>query len=210
MTHHDGHTRETYDVDYRLSDDDGNIHHKWDNSLDPVLTVESGDVVRFECRDAVDRQLTVETTVEDVPDISFDPVHPLTGPVAIEGASPGDVLEVDLLDLRHKGRGYTLFFPGDMELGLLPEDFDDPGLHIWDLDGDRGRFVDGIEVPLDSFPGVIGVAPGTEGEHGTPPPRDVGGNMDVEHMTAGSTVYLPIEAADGLFSVGDCHAAQGD
>ncbi len=200
----------THAVDHELSDEEANIHRAWDNSLDPILTIEPGETVRFECRDAVDRQVDETTTAADVPDISFDPVHPLTGPVSIEGAEPGDVLEVELLDLEHKGWGYTLFFPGEMELGLLPEEFDEAGIHIWDLDDDVGHFVDGIEVPLDPFPGVIGVAPGEPGEHDTLPPRDVGGNMDVKHMTAGSTVYLPVETEGALFSTGDCHAAQGD
>jgi len=202
--------RRDYSIDHRLSDDDENIHSAWDNSLDPALTVESGEFVRFECRDAVDRQVGVQTTAEDVPNISFDPVHPITGPVAVAGTEPGDVLEVELLDLQHKGWGYNAFWPGEMELGLLPEDFEDPGLHVWDLEGDVGHFVNGIEVPLDPFPGVIGVAPSEAGEHDTLPPRSVGGNMDVKHMTAGSTVYLPVEVEDALFSVGDCHAAQGD
>ncbi len=203
-------SRGDYTVDHRLSDAERNIHRAWDNSLDPVLTVESGAVVRFECRDAVDRQLDVESTATEFANVSFDPVHPLTGPVAVEGAEPGDVLEVELLDLQHKGWGYTGFLPGEMGLGLLPEEFPDADVHVWDLDGDVGRFVNGIEVPLDPFPGVIGVAPGEDGEHDTLPPYDTGGNMDVKHMTAGSTVYLPVEAAGGLFSTGDCHAAQGD
>ncbi|WP_313694822.1 acetamidase/formamidase family protein [Halorarum halobium] len=206
----DGVAADGYTVDHRLSDAEGNIHRAWDNSLDPVLTVESGEVVRFECRDAVDRQIDVETTAEDVPDVSFDPVHPLTGPVYVEDADPGDVLEVELLDLQHKGWGYNTFFPGEMGLGLLPEEFDEPGIHVWDLQGDVGKFVNGIEVPLDPFPGVIGNAPANAGEHDTLPPRDVGGNMDVKHMTAGSTVYLPVEVEGALFSTGDCHAAQGD
>ena len=202
-------TRE-YTVDHRLSDSDENIHSSWSTDHEPILTVEPGDVVRFECRDATDGQVDVETTVEDVPDISFDPVHPLTGPVAVEGAEPGDVLEVELLDLQHKGWGYNLFFPGEMGLGLLPDDFPDPGLHVWDLEGDVGHFVNGIEVPLDPFPGVLGVAPDEDGEHDTLPPRNVGGNMDVKHLTKGSTLYLPIEVEGALFSTGDCHAAQGD
>jgi acetamidase/formamidase len=215
MTHHEGDsdaasTRREYTVDHRLSDAERNIHRAWDNSLDPVLTVESGEVVRFECRDAVDRQLDVESTAADFANVSFDPVHPLTGPVAVEGAEPGDVLEVELLDLQHKGWGYTGYLPGEMGLGLLPEDFPDADVHIWDLEGDVGHFVKGIEVPLDPFPGVIGLAPGTDGEHDTLPPYDTGGNMDVKHMTAGSTVYLPVEVDGGLFSTADCHAAQGD
>lgn len=215
MTHHEGDAdaataRREYTVDHRLSDAERNIHRSWDNSLDPVLTVESGEVVRFECRDAVDRQLDVESTAADFANVSFDPVHPLTGPVAVEGAEPGDVLEVELLDLQHKGWGYTGYLPGEMGLGLLPEDFPDADVHIWDLEGDVGHFVKGIEVPLDPFPGVIGLAPGADGEHDTLPPYDTGGNMDVKHMTAGSTVYLPVEVDGGLFSTADCHAAQGD
>jgi Predicted acetamidase/formamidase len=199
-----------YTVDHHLSDADHNVHSAWDREIDPVLSVEPGSVVRFECRDAVDGQIDMETTAADVMDVSFDPVHPLTGPVAVEGAEPGDVLEVELLDLQHKGWGFTNYFPGEMELGLLPEEFDEPGIHIWDLQGDTGRFVDGIEVPLDPFPGVLGVAPAAEGPHDTLPPRSVGGNLDVKQMTAGSTVYLPVEVAGGLVSTGDCHAAQGD
>jgi len=196
--------------DHYLGDESRNVHSAWNRDLDPVLAVEPGEVVRFECRDAVDGQVSVETTADDVPDISFDPVHPLTGPVAVEGAEPGDVLEVELLELQHKGWGYTLFFPGEMGLGLLPEEFDEPGIHVWDLEDDVGRFVNGIEVPLDPFPGVAGVAPDEPGELDTLPPRSVGGNMDIKHLTAGSTLYLPVEVEGALFSTGDCHAAQGD
>jgi len=199
-----------YTVDYRLSDADRNIHSAWDDSLEPVLTVAEGDVVRFECRDAVDRQVDVESGPDDFATVDFDPVHPLTGPVRVAGAEPGDVLQVDLLDFQHKGWGYTGYMPGEMGLGLLSEEFPEANVHVWDLDGDVGRFVDGIELPLDPFPGVIGVAPAADGAHDTLPPRRVGGNMDVKHLTAGSTVYLPVEVAGGLFSVGDCHAAQGD
>ena len=197
-------------VDYRLTDDDENVHNVWDNSIEPALSVEPGDVVQFECRDATDLQIDRTTTAEDVPGISLDPVHPLTGPVAVEGAEPGDVLQVELLDLKHEGWGYTAFFPGEIGMGLLPEDFPDPGIHIWDLEGDVGHFVNGIEVPLYPFPGVIGLAPGEDGEHGTLPPTSVGGNVDIKHLTAGSTLYLPVAVEGGLFSVGDCHAAQGD
>ncbi|NIB98823.1 acetamidase/formamidase family protein [Halobacterium sp. R2-5] len=199
-----------YSVDYHLSDDSENIHNAWDNSLDPVLTVEPGDVVEFECRDAVDGQVGPDATAAEFGQVSFDPVHPLTGPVYVEGAEPGDVLEVELLDFEHKGWGYTGFMPGDMGLGLLPDDFEEPGYHAWDLDDDVGHFVNDIEVPLDPFPGTIGNAPAEAGEHDTLPPRDTGGNVDVKHLTEGSTVYLPVECEGALFSTGDCHAAQGD
>lgn len=204
------HVAQNYTVDYELSDDDENVHHVWDNSIEPVLTVEPGEVVRFECRDAFDEQFGPDAELEDFLNASFDPVHPVTGPVAVEGAEPGDVLEVELLDFEHKGWGYTGFFEGEREFGLLPEEFEEGGFHVWDLEDGVAEFVNGIEVPLDCFPGIIGLAPGEDGEHGTLPPRDTGGNMDVKHMTEGSTVYLPVEAEGGLFSTADCHAAQGD
>ncbi|MGM0606619.1 MAG: acetamidase/formamidase family protein [Halobacteriota archaeon] len=211
MTHHE-HADESaaYTIDYRLSAADENVHNVWDNSIEPALTIEPGDVVRFDCRDALDGQIDLDSTADDLATASFDPVHPLTGPVYVEGAEPGDVLAVELLDLQHKGWGFTGYMPGDMGLGLLPEDFEAAGLYVWDLDGDVGRFVNGIEVPLDPFPGIMGVAPRESGEHDTLPPRDVGGNMDVKHMTKGSTVYLPIETEGARFSTADCHAAQGD
>lgn len=96
-------SQSSYAVDYELSDDDENIHNVWDNSLEPLLTVEPGEVVRFECRDALDGQVGPDSTAEDIANASFDPVHPLTGPVAVEGAEPGDVLAVELLDFEHKG-----------------------------------------------------------------------------------------------------------
>ena len=199
-----------YDVDHELSDDDENVHHAWDNSLDPAVRVESGDVVRFECRDALDEQVTPDSTVEALVNASFDPVHPITGPVYVEGAEPGDVLEVELLDFEHKGWGYTGFMPGEMGLGLLPGEFEDPGLHVWNIEDGVCEFVNGIEVPFQPFPGIIGNAPAEAGAHDTLPPRNVGGNMDVKHLTAGSTAYLPVEVEGALFSTADCHAAQGD
>ena len=199
-----------YETDYRLSDSAENVHlGVWDNSLDPAQTVESGAVVEFECRGAPNGAFDRDSTAEDLETMSFEG-HPLTGPVHVEGAQPGDVLEIELLDVEHKGFGVTYFYPEEESKGLLPAEFDEPGLHIWELDDNVGQFVDGIEVPLDPFPGIAGVAPAEDGEHSTTPPRRVGGNLDIKHLTAGSTLYLPVEVAGARFSIGDCHGAQGD
>jgi acetamidase/formamidase len=196
--------------DHRLGDADENVHlGVWNRDLAPALSVESGAVVEFECRDAANGRFDADSTPEDLMGASFDG-HPLTGPVRIEGAEPGDVLEVELLDVQHKGVGVSYFYPESADKGLLPEAFDEPGLYVWDLDGDVGHFVNGIEVPLDPFPGIVGVAPAEPGDHGTTPPRRVGGNLDIKHLTAGSTLYLPVEVAGAMVSIGDCHAAQGD
>ena len=200
----------SYTVDHRVDDRDENVHvGVWNNDLDPVLSVDPGDVVTFECRDATNDAFDADSTAADLATTSFEG-HPLTGPVRVAGAEPGDVLAVELLDLEHHGFGVTYFYGADAGKGLLAEEFDDPGLHVWDLDGDVGRFVDGIEVPLHPFPGIVGVAPADPGDHDTVPPRRVGGNLDVKHLTAGSTLYLPVEVDGALVSVGDCHAAQGD
>ena len=197
-------------IDHRLDDRDEHVHvGVWNNALEPVLSIEPGAVVEFECRDATNGALDADSTASDLASMTFEG-HPLTGPVRVEGAEPGDVLEVEFLGFEHRGFGVTYFYPEDAGKGLLPAEFDEPGLHAWRLEGDVGRFVDGIEVPLDPFPGIAGVAPAAPGDHGTTPPRRVGGNLDVKHLTAGSTLYLPVEVAGALFSVGDCHAAQGD
>ena len=207
------------DPDYRLPDTAENRHYTWDNSIDPALTVDPGAVVAFECRDAFDRQLPPDGTVADLEAVDAEG-HPLTGPVAVEGAEPGDTLQVDLLAFEHEGWGVTIVPPGSGGGGLLPEEFPEAHVRGWDLDaqtddGERAaRFAAGdapdVSVPLHPFAGNLGVAPGDEGDHDTMPPRNVGGNMDVKHLTAGSTLYLPVEAAGALFSIGDCHAAQGD
>ncbi|WP_339105625.1 acetamidase/formamidase family protein [Haloterrigena salinisoli] len=196
--------------DHEIDATDETIHSAWDNGLEPVRTIEPGDVVRFTCTDSTGGQLGPDSTVADVADLDIDRVHSLTGPVAIEGARPGDVLEVELLEVEHGDWGFTLVLPGEAELGLLADEFPEPALHVWDLADGVGRFANGIEVPLDPFPGIMGVAPAEDGAHETFPPRSVGGNVDIKQLTAGSTLYLPVAVEDALFSIGDGHAAQGD
>lgn len=210
------------DPDHRLADEPANRHYVWDADLDPALTVEPGAVVRFDCRDAYDRQLPREPTVDDVAAVDAEG-HPLVGPVAVEGAEPGDTLRVDLLAFEHEGWGVSTVPAGESGGGLLPEEFPEPHVRAWDLDGTAtvggeerrvARFADDdapdVTVPLAPFPGNLGVAPAAAEPQSTMPPRNVGGNMDVKHLTAGATLYLPVEVAGGLFSVGDCHGAQGD
>ncbi len=201
-----------YTVDYTLSATDDNVHSEWDRTLEPVLEVEPGDTITFECRDAWDSLIKEDTTAEGVPKAleKREGGMPITGSVAVEGASPGDVLAVEILDVEHDSWGWTVFRPSTDEFGLLYEEFEEWGLHYWHLDEDVGHFVDGIEVPLDPFPGTIGIAPADETTRSMGPPHDAGGNMDNKHLTAGTTLYLPVEVSGALLSIGDGHAAQGD
>lgn len=185
-------------------------HHGWDNALPPVLTVAPGESVEFDVFEASGGQLSPASTVDDVARMDFEKINPVNGPIFIDGAEPGDVLKVSLLSFRPSGWGWTANIPG---FGLLADDFKDPALHIWHYDPDTmapAFFGDWGKVPLKPFTGTIGVAPAAAGLHSIVPPRRVGGNMDIRDIAAGTELYLPIEVAGALFSVGDTHAAQGD
>lgn len=202
-----GHT-----VDRTIAATDENIHSEWDQDIDPVVRANPGDTVRFQCRDAWDGLIEPEMDPEDVPKAlqQREGGMPITGPVAIEGAEPGDVLVVEILNVEHDNWGWTVFRPQEDEFGLLYDEFEDWGLHYWELEDGMGKFVDGIEVPLDPFPGTIGLAPEDKTKRDMGPPHDTGGNMDTKHLTTGTTLYLPVEVTDALLSIGDGHAAQGD
>jgi acetamidase/formamidase len=124
------------------------------------------------------------------------------------GAEAGDVLAVEVLDIRTQGWGWTAVIPG---LGLLPEDFPDAYLKIFDLtNGDYTYFKDDIVIPIEPFFGTMGVSPSGPEKPVIMPPGPFGGNMDTRHITKGSILYLPVQHEGALFSCGDAHAAQGD
>ena len=189
--------------------DDSEVHAVWDRSLAPRLEIDPGDTVVFECREASDRQVTPDSTAGVLLDIDFDPIHPLTGPIYVRGAEPGDALRVDVLDLQHKGWGWNAVIPG---FGLLADDFEEPYLHHWRLEGERCFFGAGFDItlPYEPFCGVMGVAPAEEGAFDTIPPGPYGGNIDIRGLGVGATLWLPVWAPGALFSTADCHAAQGD
>src|SRR5438552_670737 len=186
------------------------VHYEWNNALVPRLEIEPGDTVVFDTRDSADGYYRPASSHADV--LARGPFrgHPLTGPVRVNGARPGDVLVVEIVEVRPRASfGWTAIRPGR---GLLPEaEFAKPFLQIWDLaDGTHARMGHGIAVPIEPFPGVMGTALDEPGRHSTMPPRKNGGNMDVKHLVAGTTLYLPVWVDGALFSVGDAHAAQGD
>ncbi len=183
------------------------VHYAWDRDLPPLLEIESGDTVTVETRDAADGYFSRHSTPQDVL-ARVRKGHALTGPIALTGARPGDVLQVEILELQTGDWGWTMIAPGR---GLLPEDFPDPYLKSWDLsDGETARFNRDIGVPIEPFCGVMGVAWDEPGQQTTMPPRRWGGNLDVKQLTTGATLWLPIALDGARFSLGDAHAAQGD
>ena len=131
------------------------IHYVWDNEQDPVLTVEPGDTVVYHTREVSDGQIGPDSDAGVLEGLDWERVYPLAGPVAMADAEPGDILAVEVLDIRTQGWGWTAVIPG---LGLLPEDFPDAYLKVFDLtNGDYTFFKDDIIIPIEPFFGTMGV-----------------------------------------------------
>jgi formamidase len=228
-----------------LAEEPNTGHNRWHEAIPPILTVAPGDRVVLETRDALDGQFSPATTTEDVGRADLMPVHPLTGPVAVEGAEPGDLLEVRIGEITPEPFAFTTQIPG---FGYLRDVFTVPHIVRWQIaDGwATSNDLPGVRVPGAPFMGVIGCAPSAElreklrareadvasrGGAALPPdpagavpaapaiattalrtipPREVGGNLDIKQLTAGTTLLIPVSAPGALFSVGDAHFAQGD
>jgi acetamidase/formamidase len=197
-------------------------HCHWgyfDAALNPVVTIQSGDTVSIDCvsggMDIVPKGNNFEILGDHLEILDkLEPklgAHILTGPVAVAGAEPGDVLQIDILNIDcRQNWGYTRIRP---LVGTLPEDF--PIRKTWHSGIDRQRGVatlpTGHEIDLAPFFGVMGVAPRpVYGACSSIQPREFGGNMDLKELTAGTTLYLPVFAPGALFSCGDGHGVQGD
>jgi acetamidase/formamidase len=182
-------------------------HLAWDNSIPPIARVASGEVVDFDLLEASNGQIGPDATVRTIQELDFSQVDQVNGPIYVEGAEPGDTLQIEILDLEPAEWGWTAIIPG---FGLLADEFPEPALKVWELRDGAAEFAPGIRIPLDPFCGEIGLAPSASRALSTIPPYRHGGNMDTRHLTVGSTLYLPVEVEGALYSMGDGHAAQGD
>ncbi len=191
----------------------------FDAALKPVLTVKSGDEVTIETISGDPRVLPdpkrfhIPPEMHDVHANSERslPGHILTGPVAIEGAQAGDVLEVEILEVKlRQDWGYNVIRP---LAGILPDDFHEPRLIHIPLDAEKmvGHMPWGLALPLKPFFGVMGVAPPPAwGRLSSIQPRAFGGNLDNKELGAGAKLFLPVFVPGALFSCGDGHGVQGD
>ena len=184
------------------------VHFNWDVEHEPVLAIDSGDTVVVQTREVSDGQITPSSDASAVSAIDWARVYPLAGPVQVNGAQPGDTLVVEILDIHTQGWGYSIVIPG---FGLLPEDFPDAYLRIFDLTrGDVTYLREDIAIPIEPFFGTMGVCPEGASKQPIMPPGTFGGNMDTRQLTRGSTLFLPVQVEGARFSCGDAHAAQGD
>ena len=183
-------------------------HNKFSSSIEPVLTVASGAIIEAYTKEASDGQFNLNSTLEALDSLDFEPIHPLTGPVYVKNAKPGDVLKVTLHKIELGDWGWNAILPG---FGFLANTINTKYLKLYELGKDRKSvtFKEGVELPLNPFPGVMGVAPDTTALLSTIPPRANGGNMDDPNMKEGTTLYFPVFVEGGLFSIGDGHAIQG-
>lgn len=183
------------------------IHLGWSRDHAPLMTVPSGSEITFETEDASGGQLGPGSTHSSVTSLDFERVNPVCGPIFVEGARAGDVLQIDVLAVEPGTYGWTALIPG---FGLLADKYPAPWLKVWELEDGMAFLNDRVRVPLQPFCGVLGVAPAEPGLHSVIPPRRVGGNLDTRQLGPGATLYLPVEVDGALFGVGDTHAAQGD
>jgi len=230
--------------------DDPNCFNRYHPDIPTVARAKPGDMIVFHTRDPLDSDLTLDSNSDDVTAVNLKLVHPMTGPVHIEGAKRGDVIAITLVDIVPDEYGYTVIIPG---FGFLRDLYTEPYLVNWRLTRTHAESdqMPGVKVPYEAFMGSVGVLPGEPeveswlarenalgaaggialppqpvgaqpsavcGPQGsarlrclrTIPPRENGGNMDVQQMQIGTTLLLPcfIDGC-GLF-VGDVHYAQGD
>ena len=148
-----------------LSEQPGTGHNRWHEAIEPVVEVDPDDVVIYETRDAFDGQLDTGSVGADVEQLNLNPVHPLTGPVYVKGAEPGDLLEIELAAIEAdpwEQWGYTIELPG---FGFLRDEFPDPFIVHWRLHGNEyaeSEQLPGVRIRCNPHPGVLGLAPSAQ------------------------------------------------
>jgi acetamidase/formamidase len=186
--------------------DQSAIHYRWDASVPPRITVAPGDDVVIETRPGDDGQTLANSTSDDPKPFDFGRLHALSGPIAVQGAEPGDSLVVHILELIPAEIGFTMM---RRDAGVLTEF--EPWSRTYRLDRVNGtaEVAEGVRISLRPFFGVMGTAPVGE-PRSTIPPDVHGGNIDCRDVVAGTVLRLPVFVPGALFSCGDGHAAQGD
>jgi amidase len=174
----------------------------FDAALAPVLTVESGDTVTFETGDAAYERLSKGEAVDA---IGLENFNAVTGPVYVNGAAAGDALKIEILDIKVR-RAWSVWLP---RFGGLGAHTDQTQVRDISMRDGKAFISEVLAVPVRPMIGCIGTAP-AEGKGSTfMPAYPFGGNMDLREMEAGTTLYLPVQVAGGLLSLGDLHAAMG-
>ncbi len=186
----------------------------FDNAQPPVLKIDSGDTVVFETMMHSHNQVVPGRTIEEIKKLRTDNPgrgpHTLTGPVFVNGAEPGDVLRVSILNIVPRAYATNFNVPG--MFGEFPGIYADGQVKYLYLDMDKmeTEFLPGVFIPLKPFPGTTGVARAQPGRYSSVPPGEYAGNIDIRDFSEGATLYVPVWVKGALLWTGDSHAAQGN
>lgn len=185
-----------------------NVHFSWSSENRHVMEVDDSEIFHVIIPDSSMYQITENTTLADMANLDDKRFDGAAGPIRINGAKPGDSIQLEILDIGTVNWGWSAII---QIIGLLKGEFDDTVV-IWDVHDkyctSRGDFLSGIRVPKNPFLGVMGTSP-SSGKFGMIPPRQFGGNMDNPLLTRGTKLVLPVHNNGGMISFGDLHAAQG-
>ncbi|HXP92165.1 MAG TPA: acetamidase/formamidase family protein [Candidatus Binatia bacterium] len=190
---------------------------QFDPTRAPIVTVDSGDVVVYpntwtHFLNKLQPGVPIETLGQMRRDNPGRGPHSIIGPVAVNGAMPGDVVQVRFLNMRTIAFGANFHNSSDLNTGVLPTDFPQGHVHYFELRSYPGYVVfnDKIKLQLRPFQGTFGIGPKGNTAISSVPPNQWGGNMDCKEMTAGSSLFLPVFHPGGLLFTGDSHALQAD
>ncbi|MGN6170195.1 MAG: acetamidase/formamidase family protein [Solirubrobacteraceae bacterium] len=234
------------DLDRSLAEARDGGHNRWHPAISPLVRARPGELIAMDVRDSSDVQVVGDSHRDTQAGTDLDRIHPLTGPIYVDGAEPGDLLDVEIVDLSVGTWGWSGIYPGGG--GVMRDAVSEPEVVIWQFAGGyaRSEQLPGVAIPASPFIGVIGVAPSEErlraiiarearvveqsGEAFLPQgrfafpdspqiaaeglrtiaAREIGGNLDVRDIGAGSRFLTLVDVPGALLSLGDCHFAQGD
>ncbi len=177
------------------------IRFGFDASFEPVLTINPGETVCFETQDCYAEQIDYDKKEFSLLDMKRN--NPVTGPLCVNGAEPGDVLKVEIHDIIPDDHGVMC-----VRLGCGVYEVEGCHCRRFPIKDGVIYFDEGIEIPVRPMIGVIGTCPAKPCDTQSPGPH--GGNLDIRDLRAGSTIYLPVSVPGALLAIGDCHAVQGD
>ncbi len=181
--------------------------YAFDASIPPVATIRSGETITVETHDTSTGRIHQASDVAGFIAVR-DPkkVNPAAGPIFVEGAEPGDTLDVEILAIRLGPRGFARLIRGG---GVLQDQMEQDGIAMVDTDGDDLIFAGKVRYPARPMVGVVGVAP-AEGTVYTAHPAAIGSNADFNAVMTGTIVHLPVQVPGALLGIGDLHASMGD
>lgn len=185
--------------------DSKQVIYEFKHGLKPAMTINDGESLRVKTNDCFFQQIKTEHDL--IEHIDFNQVNPATGPIFVKGAEVGDLLKIEIIDIRVEKQGVVVVAPG---MGALPKQAKKPLTRVVPIVNGQVDFL-GIKAKLDPMIGVIGVSPGKDQEPVLSAiPHNHGGNMDTTDIRKGATLYLAVREEGALLALGDCHAIMGD